>query len=104
MLRRPDGSELVVTQGVPRGHKLAVRGVETGGAVRKYGQSIGRATAPVAAGDHVHTNNLGMADIEHEYEFGTTRVAPAPPRDPVRPSRGTAGPTAASARATTSPS
>lgn len=31
VLRRPDGSELVVTQGVPRGHKLAVRGVETGG-------------------------------------------------------------------------
>jgi len=82
VLRRPDGSELVVTQGVPRGHKLAVRGVETGGAVRKYGQSIGRATAPVAAGDHVHTHNLGMADIEHEYEFGTTRVAPAPPEGP----------------------
>src|SRR5665647_590971 len=54
--------EVTVPYAVPRGHKLAVRDVTAGSAVRKYGQVIGRATADIAAGEHVHTHNLGMND------------------------------------------
>jgi altronate dehydratase small subunit len=40
------------------GHKLALRGLAAGTDIRKYGEVIGRLTAPVAAGDHVHVHNL----------------------------------------------
>ena len=81
------GGALEVRQSVPRGHKLAVRAVGVGRPVRKYGQEIGRATAPIQVGDHVHTHNLGMAadGAGTPYEFGTARVAPVPPPGP-RPS------------------
>lgn len=49
---------VVVRQAVPAGHKVAVRSIPRGGAVKKYGQVIGYATAPIAPGDHVHTHNL----------------------------------------------
>jgi altronate hydrolase len=44
--------------GVPAGHKAAVRDLGAGAVVRKYGWPIGRLTAPVAAGAHVHNHNL----------------------------------------------
>lgn len=43
---------------VPAWHKLALRDLAAGADVRKYGEIIGRLTAPVAAGDHVHVHNL----------------------------------------------
>jgi altronate hydrolase len=57
--------------GVPRGHKVAVRDLASGTPIRKYGQVIGVATAPIAAGDHVHTHNLGMGPHDRDYAFGT---------------------------------
>ncbi|HEY5249232.1 MAG TPA: UxaA family hydrolase, partial [Dermatophilaceae bacterium] len=44
---------VVLLAEVPRGHKLAVRDLPAGSTVHKYGQSIGRATADIAAGAHV---------------------------------------------------
>lgn len=73
------GGDLEVRHSVPRGHKLAVAPVAAGSPVRKYGQVIGRATADIAPGDHVHTHNLGMDDVAHDYEFGTARVVPTAP-------------------------
>jgi altronate hydrolase/altronate dehydratase small subunit len=40
------------------GHKLALRDLPAGTNVRKYGEVIGRLTAAVAAGGHVHVHNL----------------------------------------------
>src|SRR3954471_13008951 len=57
--------------GVPRGHKVAVRDIAAGATVRKYGQAIGVATAPIAEGEHVHTDNLGMGPHEADHPFGT---------------------------------
>lgn len=82
VLTRGDGGTVTVTQSVPRGHKLAVREVAAGAPVLKYGQSIGRATVPIAIGDHVHTHNLGMDEVHQDYEFGTARVRPATPPGP----------------------
>jgi len=42
--------------------------------VRRYGQSIGRATVDIAAGAHVHTHNLDMDHTDRAYEFGTART------------------------------
>ena len=55
---------------VPAGHKVALRDIPPGGQVRKYGQVIGVATGPIAAGEHVHTHNLAFADFERDYAFG----------------------------------
>jgi altronate hydrolase len=49
---------------VPAGHKAAVRDLETGDLVRKYGQVIGRATRPIRAGEHVHGHNLALPGEE----------------------------------------
>lgn len=45
-------------QDVPPGHKAALRGVERGGIVRKYGHPIGEAVTEIVPGDWVHTHNL----------------------------------------------
>lgn len=54
------GNDLTVTAtaGIPRGHKVAVRGISIGEDVVKYGASIGRASHPISKGDHVHGHNL----------------------------------------------
>ncbi len=77
------GGELVLTRTLPRGHKVAVRAPAPGDAVHKYGQVIGRATAAIAPGDHVHVHNVGMdAHTGVAHEFGTGRVALPAPREP----------------------
>lgn len=43
------------------GHKLALRGLQKGQEVIKYGLRIGLATKPIEPGDHVHTHNVRSA-------------------------------------------
>ena len=50
-----------VADRVPRGHKIALRDLAKGAPVRKYGQVIGMASAPIQVGTHVHTHNLAFA-------------------------------------------
>ncbi|MGQ0661548.1 UxaA family hydrolase [Sphingosinicella sp.] len=50
--------DVEIAEAIPRGHKVALRALPAGAEVRKYGSPIGRLTAPVAAGDHVHSHNL----------------------------------------------
>ncbi|MFS0634329.1 UxaA family hydrolase [Mesobacillus foraminis] len=40
------------------GHKLALRKIEAGETILKYGESIGVATTLIEAGEHVHVHNL----------------------------------------------
>ncbi len=55
---------------VPRGHKITLKPVKAGDAVRKYDQIIGFANADLPAGTHVHTHNLEMKSFERDYAFG----------------------------------
>ncbi|UCF92879.1 MAG: UxaA family hydrolase [Desulfobacterales bacterium] len=50
------------------GHKFALDDIPTGAYVVKYGAPIGRATADIAKGDHVHVHNV--ADIVDEVRKG----------------------------------
>ena len=77
------GRELTVTEDIPRSHKLALTPLPQGAQLHKYGQSIGRATADIAAGAHVHSQNLGMDDSGREHEFGTARSGLTAPAGPV---------------------
>lgn len=53
-----DGSSLTVLEDVASGHKVARRDIRLGEAVLKYGHVIGRATADIRVGQHVHGHNL----------------------------------------------
>ena len=52
------GERVVVREEVGAGHKVALRDVAAGEAVRKYGFPIGVATEPIARGAWVHAHNL----------------------------------------------
>src|SRR3954452_1283635 len=54
---------------VMRGHKMAVAPIEKGEPVRKYDQIIGFASAPIAPGEWVHTQNVEMHDFARDYRF-----------------------------------
>ncbi|HXJ54756.1 MAG TPA: SAF domain-containing protein, partial [Burkholderiales bacterium] len=62
---------------IPAGHKLAVRDIAQGNPVRRYNQIIGFASRPIAAGEHVHTHNLGMVEFARDYRFGDAAPEPA---------------------------
>lgn len=51
------------TAAIPAGHKVALHAIRPGEPVRKYGQVIGFASAPIAAGDHVHVHNLVFGEF-----------------------------------------
>jgi altronate dehydratase small subunit len=43
---------------IPMGHKFALRDIEQGTDVVKYGEPIGKTTARIARGEHVHVHNV----------------------------------------------
>jgi len=55
-----DGNEKSVEalEDVPAWHKMAVKPVEAGGNVLKYGAIIGKATKDISPGKHVHVHNM----------------------------------------------
>jgi altronate hydrolase len=65
-----DDLAIELVDAIPRSHKFALRSMSAGEPVRKYGQVIGRATAQVARGAHVHTHNLAtLLSGVNEYRF-----------------------------------
>ena len=74
------GVTLTARGEIPAGHKIALRDIGKGEAVIKYGAVIGRATAPIRAGEWVHTHNLRTHLDEaqtYTYEPKPTEQAPA---------------------------
>src|SRR5579862_4139006 len=63
-----DGS-LRASQGIPRGHKVAVVDIPVGAVAIKYGRPIGSASSAIRAGDHVHLHNLAMRESQASHEF-----------------------------------
>src|SRR5262245_25458949 len=67
---KTDDMALIIRQFTPSGHKIALRAIAAGQPVRRYGQIIGFASAPIEPGDHVHFHNLSVADFARDYAFG----------------------------------
>jgi altronate hydrolase len=65
---------------IPPGHKVALKPIAKGAPIRKYGWTIGHATADIARGEHVHSHNLAtsLSGVE------TYAYAPTPP-EPMAP-------------------
>lgn len=74
-----DGRVFSALEAIGRGHKIAITARRAGEMVHKYNQPIGQATVPILAGQHVHTQNLGMVEAGGEYQFGTARMRPPAP-------------------------
>ncbi|WP_122072416.1 UxaA family hydrolase [Pseudophaeobacter sp. EL27] len=58
---------VTLLQPIKQGHKIAISAISAGQNVLRYGQTIGQATADIAAGEHVHIQNLGMGEHSRDY-------------------------------------
>lgn len=65
-----DNKEIELLDDVLMGHKVAVRDIEAGSDVLKYGYSIGKAKRDIKVGEWIHSHNLetGLGEIL-EYNF-----------------------------------
>lgn len=76
------GETITARADVPKGHKIAIQAAKAGEDVLKYGWPIGRATADIAVGDHVHVHNVETRlDGVEGYAF--TPSAPEPHAEPA---------------------
>ena len=68
--------DVVIVGTVVSGHKIALRDIHAGEPVRKYGQVIGLATAPIRAGEAVHAHNLAFtpSTVEHAVGVGVVQI------------------------------
>jgi altronate hydrolase len=82
-----DGRRVVTRAPIACGHKVALRDIAAGESVRKYGWPIGRALRAIAAGEHVHTANLGTR-LEGLSEYVYRGAANAPGVAPAAASAG----------------
>jgi len=69
---------VTLTMPVKRGHKVALQDLQPGARLYRYGQIIGQALEPIAAGAHVHTHNLGMGAHSQDYAIAQANT-PLPP-------------------------
>jgi altronate hydrolase len=77
-----EGATLVLRDPVPAGHKIALRALEPGEAVVKYGFPIGKLTEAVPAGGWIHSHNLrtGLSGtLEYRYDPVPRDERPAGP-------------------------
>lgn len=51
-------ANVVAQQDIPIGHKVALKDMNPGDTVIKYGVDIGKVVAPVQAGQHAHVHNI----------------------------------------------
>jgi len=50
--------EVKVLSDIPMGHKFAIREIDEGEAVIKYGEPIGAGKTKILVGEHVHVHNV----------------------------------------------
>jgi altronate hydrolase len=79
------GRAVCVSGAIEQGHKFALEDLGAGEIVRKYGWPIGRSTAPIAAGDQVHTHNVEtlLSGVEG-YRYDPAAAAPLPGPEQAR--------------------
>ncbi|HEX5057474.1 MAG TPA: altronate dehydratase family protein [Gammaproteobacteria bacterium] len=75
---------ILVKSPIPAMHKLAIKAIAKGEQIRKYNQTIGIASTDILAGEHVHTHNCELGEIEVRHAFckdvTATEYVPLPQR------------------------
>jgi hypothetical protein len=74
------GKAVAVAEAVAQGHKIALRPINQGDSIVKCGVAIGFATAPVAAGEWVHTHNCRSGIDERSHTLDPHSGAPTDTR------------------------
>lgn len=60
-----NGSKTIkLNHDIPMGHKFAIKDLNKGDLIRKYGEIIGVATEDIKAGDWIHTHNIKSHYLE----------------------------------------
>jgi altronate dehydratase len=92
---------IVVTESIPRGHKVALRAIRAGEPVVKYGSPIGTASTDIPPGAHVHTHNVasarGRGDLQPAHVDSAARIAEPPDSEEPDSEPAASGPAAAPA-------
>lgn len=61
---------VVLAEDIEKGHKFALKDIEKGQQIIKYGEVIGRAAADIKAGQHIHSHNMSTnlsGTLEYSY-------------------------------------
>ena len=75
---RFEGSdEIFSREAIDMGHKIAIRSIETGKPIKKFGQTIGYALQSIPAGTWVHVHNVTAGTLSLDYAF-CSEVPPEP--------------------------
>jgi altronate hydrolase len=75
-----DGKRIVLLNDVEKAHKIAITDITEGAEIIKYGYPIGKTTAAIKTGEHVHTHNVrtGLGELlEYSYNPQLTELAHA---------------------------
>lgn len=56
--KRGNVERITVLTDIPYAHKIAVRDIQKGEEITKYGEEIGMATRDIVRGEHVHVHNM----------------------------------------------
>ncbi len=75
-----DGASVTLQDGVPKGHKIAVRSIQRGENIVKYGHVIGHACEAIGQGAWVHSHNMktNLSDVI-EYSYAPVAAHEAEP-------------------------
>ena len=69
---------VTLAEDIEKGHKFALKSINKGDKVIKYGEVIGRATADIKPGEHIHSHNMSTGlEGTLEYSYNKKDIAPA---------------------------
>ena len=66
---------VTLLEDIEKGHKFALKDIKCGENVIKYGEVIGKATADIATGEHVHSHNMAT-NLSGQLEYGYNKKEP----------------------------
>ena len=70
---------VILSEDIEKGHKFALKAINKGDKVIKYGEVIGRATADIKPGEHIHSHNMATGlEGTLEYSYNKKEISPAP--------------------------
>ena len=69
---------VTLAEDIEKGHKFALKAIKSGEKVIKYGEVIGRATADIAPGEHIHSHNMATnLEGQLSYSYNKKEIVPA---------------------------
>ena len=69
-----DFNNITLMQDIPFGHKFAIKDIEKGGDIIKYGVKIGIANTEIKKGEHVHIHNVDEVSLTIREEAKRNRL------------------------------